>query len=226
MSQDEEKRQSAEKAVQWLQHNGDGTLLLGIGTGSTVNHFIELIAPLKSTLDMVVASSARSRDLLISNGIKVSDPNSVSHLDFYIDGADEINARGEMIKGGGGAQTGEKILANLADCFICLADTSKKVDMLGSFPVAIEVLADARSYVSREIVKRYNAQPELRQGFVSDYGNPMIDVHNLDLTHAREIEDQLNCIAGVVENGIFSCNRADMCFVASHQGIELLELNR
>ena len=229
MSQDEQKRQSAKRAMQWLEHKIESDQLeplsLGIGTGSTVNYFIELIETIQDKVNVIVSSSARSSDMLGKKGIAVGDPNSLASLDFYVDGADEINAKGEMIKGGGGAHTGEKIIASLADCFVCLADESKKVDVLGGFPVAVEVLADARSYVSREIVKRYGAQPELRHGFVSDYGHPIIDIHNLDLTHARDVENQINSITGVVENGIFSCNRANFCFVADDKGVDLLEFD-
>ena len=223
MSQDNYKRRAAQQAVALIGRSEKESLLIGVGTGSTVNHFIACIDPLIERLDLVISSSKESTALLRQKGIRVSDTNGLDRTDFYIDGADEINSRGEMIKGGGGAQTGEKILACVADCFICIVDDSKKVEMLGEFPVAVEVIPEARSYVSREIVKRFKAQPELRHNVVTDRNNPILDIYNLDLTNAREIEEQINSITGVIENGVFSRNRASLALIGGAGGVEQLD---
>ncbi|MCC5014332.1 MULTISPECIES: ribose-5-phosphate isomerase RpiA [Legionella] len=211
------KAQAAKAALAYVDDN----MIIGVGTGSTVNYFIDELATIKHRIDACVASSKATESRLRAAGIPVIDLNSASDLPLYVDGADEVNERYEMIKGGGGALTGEKIVATVARQFICIVDESKLVKHLGSFPLAVEVLPMARSYVAREIVK-LGGDPEYREGFISDHGNIILDVYNLEITDARRLEDTINCIPGVVENGLFAKRLADKVLVASENGVKII----
>lgn len=211
------KAQAAKAALAYVDDN----MIIGVGTGSTVNYFIDELATIKHRIDACVASSKATESRLRAAGIPVIDLNAASDLPLYVDGADEVNERYEMIKGGGGALTGEKIVATVARQFICIVDESKLVKHLGSFPLAVEVLPMARSYVAREIVK-LGGDPEYREGFISDHGNIILDVYNLEITDARRLEDTINCIPGVVENGLFAKRLADKVLVASENGVKII----
>ena len=208
------QKKSAAKAA--LSHIEDG-MILGVGTGSTVNCLIELLP--KVRLKGAVASSQVTEDKLKALGIEIYDLNQVGVLDLYIDGADEIDAKGNMIKGGGGALTREKIVAAASKQFICMVDDSKIVDILGKFPVAIEVLPQARSYVARELVAM-GGDPVYREGFVTDYGNVILDTYDLDITDAAKMEFTLNNIVGVVCHGIFASQSADLMLKAGSTGVD------
>ncbi|XBY93149.1 ribose-5-phosphate isomerase RpiA [Legionella pneumophila] len=197
-------------------------MVIGVGTGSTVNFFIKELAAIKHKIEACVASSKATEALLRAEGIPVIDLNSVQDLPIYVDGADEVNERGEMIKGGGGALTREKIVANVATQFICIVDESKVVKRLGEFPVAVEVVPMARSFVARQIVK-LGGDPEYREGFVTDNGNIILDVFNLNFSTPMALEDSLNVIPGVVENGVFAKRLADKVLVASASGVNNLK---
>lgn len=209
------KQQAAEAAVEYVESG----MVVGVGTGSTVEFFIDALAKMKGKIDGAVASSKRTEQHLKKMGIPVLDLNGTGNLPLYVDGADEINSSMQMIKGGGGALTGEKIVASASEKFICIADASKKVQCLGDFPVAVEVLPMARSLVGRALVK-LKANPEYRHGFTSDHGNYILDVFNLDLSDALLTEQTLNQIPGVVCNGIFANRTADIALLASETGIE------
>lgn len=211
------KQQVAKEALRFIE---DG-MILGVGTGSTVNCLIELLPQVK--LKGAVASSKVTQDKLEALGIEVMDLNFVGELDLYIDGADEVNPNLQLIKGGGGALTREKIVAAASKQFLCLVDESKWVTQLGrEFPVPIEVLPQARSYVARELVK-LGGEPIYREGFVTDYGNLILDTYHLDITSASEMEQTLNNIVGVVCNGIFAANQADKLLIAKETGVETLD---
>ncbi len=214
MTQDELKRKTAEAAIEYVKD----VAIVGVGTGSTVNHFIDCLAENKNYLEGAVSSSEMTTERLKKLGIPVLDLNSVGELDVYVDGADEINPHKQLIKGGGGALTREKIVAAASRKFICIADQSKQVDVLGKFPLPIEVIPMAQSYVAREMVK-LGGQPELREGFTSDNGNPIIDVHNLDILDPLELEKTINNIAGVVTVGIFAIHKADLVLIATEDEI-------
>lgn len=214
MTQDELKKRVAEAALDYVE---PGTIL-GVGTGSTVNYFIDALAKIKNKIEGAVASSIQTEKKLKELSIPVIDLNSVNELSVYVDGADEVNPYKQMIKGGGGALTREKIVAAVAKKFICIVDQSKEVDILGKFPVPIEVIPMARSYVARQIVK-LGGDPEYRQGFVTDNGNVILTIHNLKLLNPIEMEEKLNNIVGVVANGIFAKRGADVVLVASSNGI-------
>ncbi|SSY70809.1 ribose-5-phosphate isomerase RpiA [Alysiella crassa] len=216
-SQTELKRLAAEKAVEFVPENE----YIGIGTGSTVNLFIEALGKSSKQIKGAVATSRESAALMAQYGIPEIHPNEVSSLAVYVDGADEINPLLQMIKGGGGAHLGEKIVARLAQQFICIADETKYVKRLGKFPVAMEVIPMARSMVSRELVK-LGGQPELRIGFKSLNGNEIVDVTGLDLSQPIAMEDKLNAILGMVENGIFARDPADLLILAKQDGVELI----
>lgn len=208
------KRKAAEAALQFI--NPD-IKIIGIGSGSTVCEFIDVLASVKHLIDGCVASSLQSAALLKNKGIPVLDLNVIDGLSLYIDSADEINNQRVMIKGGGGALVREKIVAANAREFICIIDDSKLVFELGKFPIAVEVLPMARSYVARQILK-IGGDPVYRQGFVSDNGNIIIDVYNFDLKDPESLEDKVNCIPGVVNNGIFAHQKADRVIMAKKSG--------
>lgn len=196
----------------------EDSMIVGVGSGSTVNCFIKELATMKHQIDGCVASSKATELLLREYGIPVIDLNAAGDVPIYIDGADEVNARHEMIKGGGGALTREKIIATVAQKFICIVDDSKVVSRLGKFPVAVEVLPLARSFVARELVK-LGGDPEYREGFITDNGNIILDVFNMELDVLSGIEDAINVIPGVVENGLFGKRLADQVLVASVDGV-------
>lgn len=221
MSQDSLKQAAAEAAVAYIRPYLESDTAIGVGSGSTVNYFIEALAKDKHLFAGAVASSEATAERLRQHGIDVLDLNLVSHLDFYVDGADEINRSLEMIKGGGAALTREKIVAAVARRFICIADGSKLVDRLGQFPLPIEVIPMARSYVAREIV-RLGGNPVYREGVVTDNGNHIIDVHNIFIDSAMYMENRLNQITGVVTNGIFARRNADVLLLASNSGVKTI----
>ena len=224
MSSDQEnlKRQSAAKALDIILPKLYEDSIIGIGTGSTVDLFIEMLAEKNPVFKAAVSSSERSSKLLEQKGIEVSLLNDVGGPDIYVDGADEYDDKKQLIKGGGGALTREKIIAYSAREFICIVDESKKVNRLGSFPLAIEVLEYARSFVAREIVK-LGGKPTYRTGFVTDQGNQILDVLNLDYAVPYELEIRLNRIPGVLENGIFAQKTATKIVVATQNGVEVID---
>lgn len=218
MSQDELKKASAEAALEYVESG----MIVGVGTGSTANYFIDGLAGIKGKLDGTVASSEASAERLRGHGIPVMDLNSAGELQLYVDGADESTRHLHLIKGGGGALTREKIVAAASEKFICIADESKLVDVLGSFPLPVEVIPMARSYVAREIVK-LGGQPVLREGFTTDNGNVILDIQNMSIIDPVELETKLDHIAGVVTNGLFARRGADVFLMASSNGVEVLE---
>lgn len=218
MTQDDKKKAVAQAAVKYIQDD----CIIGVGTGSTVNYFIQALAPLTDKIRGAVSSSEASTEQLIALGIEVFDLNSVGSFDIYVDGADEITQHKHMIKGGGAALTREKIVAAVADKFICIIDDSKQVPMLGQFPLPVEVIPMARSYVAREILK-LGGDPVYRQGVITDNGNVILDVHNLKILNPVELEKQLNAIVGVVTNGLFADRGADIVLVGTDTGVETIE---
>lgn len=217
MTRDEQKKQAAEAALEYVEAGA----VVGIGTGSTANHFIDALARIKHRIDGTVASSEASAARLKAHGIAVFDLNAVGDLPLYVDGADESNRHLQLIKGGGGALTREKIVAAASRRFVCVADESKRVDVLGAFPLPIEVIPMARSYVARELVKM-GGTPVLREGFVTDNGNLILDVHNLQIVEPAALERRLNDIAGVVTNGLFAIRPADVLLLGSAAGVQTL----
>ena len=213
MNQDQLKQAVSQAAVAHVSYDA----ILGVGTGSTVNYFIEALAPIKNKIKAAVSSSEESTKRLQALGIDVVDLNSVSGLSVYIDGADEITEHKHMIKGGGAALTREKIVAACAKKFVCIVDHTKQVDVLGKFPLPIEVIPMARSYVARELVK-LGGMPEYREGVVTDNGNVILDVHKLKILDPVTLEQQLNQIAGVVTNGLFAQRGADVVLVGQKTG--------
>ncbi|KTC64740.1 ribose 5-phosphate isomerase, constitutive [Legionella adelaidensis] len=211
------KAKAARAALAYVDDN----MVIGVGTGSTVNYFIEALAEVKHKIDACVASSIETEKRLKQLGIPVIDLNVANEVPLYVDGADEITKHFEMIKGGGGALTREKIIANAASQFICIVEERKLVGHLGEFPVAIEVLPLARSLVAREIVK-LGGDPEYREGFLTDNGNIVLDVWNLELTSPIEMEEKLKLIPGVVESGIFGKRTADIILIGKEDGVEKL----
>lgn len=218
MTQDELKKKVAEAALQYVK----GISVVGVGTGSTVNHLIGMLADFKSQIDGAVSSSEGTTKRLKEVGIPVLDLNDTGTLEVYIDGADEVNAHFQMIKGGGGALTREKIIGAASRKFVCIADASKYVDVLGKFPLPVEVLPMARSYVAREMVK-LGGQPAWREGFVSDNGGQILDVHNLTILNPVELEKQINDIPGVITVGIFAIRPADIVLLGSEEGVKTLQ---
>ncbi len=219
MDQDQLKHAVAKAALDYIAPRLTSDSVIGVGTGSTANFFIDLLAGIRTEFDGAVASSEATAERLRSHGIPVYDLNSAGTLEFYIDGADETNEHLELIKGGGGALTREKIVAAVANTFICIADESKKVGVLGKFPLPVEVLPMARSHVGREIVK-LGGDPVYREGVVTDNGNIIIDIHNLDITRPIQLEEQLNQIVGVVTNGLFARRPADLLLLGTQNGVE------
>ena len=216
--QDQLKRAAAEKAVEFVPENE----YIGIGTGSTINFFIEALGKSGKKIKGAVTTSKKSSELMAQYEIPEIAANEVSRLSIYIDGADEINHTLQMIKGGGGAHLPEKIVAKLADQFICIADESKYMSRLGKFPLPIEVIPMARSMVARQIAK-LGGQPELRIGYKSLHGNDILDVTGLDLSQPLTMERELNQITGLVENGLFAERAADLLILAREDGIELIK---
>jgi ribose 5-phosphate isomerase A len=211
-------KQSAARAA--ITHIPEGSVV-GIGTGSTVEFFIAALSGIKGRIRGAVSSSRASTRLLRSHGIPVMDLNSVEDLPVYVDGADEVTRQRAMIKGGGGALTGEKIVGATARTFICIADTTKLVDVLGTAPVPVEVIPLARAYVAREI-RKLGGRPEWRREFTTDYGNDILDVHGLVIPDPPEMETVLNQISGVVTNGIFARRPADVVILGNDHGVDLL----
>lgn len=214
MNVDEKKKAAAAAALEFIEAN----MVVGVGTGSTANHFIDLLAKTKGKIDGAVASSKASEARLKQHGIPILDLNAAGDIPLYVDGADEITAHRHLVKGGGGALTREKIVAAAAAKFVCIADDSKLVDRLGKFPLPIEVIPMARSYVARQIV-RLGGLPAWREGFVTDNGNVIVDVHNLDILNPVALEGQLDHIAGVVTNGLFARRPADIVLLAGDGGV-------
>ncbi len=219
MTQDELKKAVAKAAVDYIAPRLDSDSIVGVGTGSTANFFIDMLAELKNEFNGAVASSEATAERLKSHGIPVYDLNSAGELEFYVDGADETNERLELIKGGGAALTREKIVAAVAKTFICIADESKMVGVLGNFPLPVEVIPMARSHVGREIVK-LGGDPVYREGVVTDNGNIIIDVHNMDISRPIHVEEQLNNIVGVVTNGLFARRPADLLLLGTSDGVK------
>ncbi|AWB66984.1 ribose 5-phosphate isomerase A [Saccharobesus litoralis] len=215
MDQNQKKKAVGEAAVKFVKP-GD---IIGVGTGSTVNYFIDALAPIAHEIKGAVSSSEASTEKLKALGIEVYSLNDVDSLDVYVDGADEINADKAMIKGGGAALTREKIVSAVAKKFVCIIDDSKMVDTLGEFPLPVEVIPMARSYVAREIVS-LGGDPVYRQGVVTDNGNVILDVHNLRIDAPMHLETQLNQIVGVVTNGLFAHRGADIVLVADNNGVK------
>jgi len=212
--QQRHKRQVAEAALKWVREDS----ILGVGTGSTVNCFIDALGASGIRVEAAVSSSEATTARLRELGIDVRELNDTGTLDVYIDGADEFDAHRRLIKGGGGALTREKIVAAASRRFVCIADESKKVGVLGRFPLPIEVIPMARSYVARQLVA-LGGQPELRQGFATDNGNVILDVHNLDLVDPVAVEQRINNLAGVVASGLFALRPADLVLVATDSGV-------
>ena len=221
MDKERKKKLSAEKAYEIIKKDLNRDTVLGIGTGTTTNYFIEIIN--KENLDIkgAVCSSESSKELLTNSNIEILSLNDVHQIDFYIDGADEFNSRKELIKGGGGALTKEKILAHSSETFICIVDDSKYSDLLGNFPVPIEVMELARSAISREMM-RMGGRPVYRNNFVTDNGNQIIDVRHLDLKIPYETEQLINNIPGVVANGIFSSRKADIILKSTDDEVNVI----
>ena len=220
MDQNTKKQRVAEAVLDYIT-NGES---LGIGSGSTVNILIENLHKVKTKIRNVVSSSVKSTELLKANGFEVSELRDVGKLTKYIDGADEVNKDLQMIKGGGGALTREKILAHASEKFICIVDDSKKVDILGSFPLPIEVIPMSRSSVSLELIK-HGGRPVLRENFISDNNNLILDVHNLQIMEPIKLEQNINNIPGVITNGIFALDHAHILLCGHDDGVDVSELN-
>lgn len=214
MDQNQKKKAAADAALAYVKAD----TIVGVGTGSTVNYFIDALAAKKNDIIGAVSSSDASTERLKKLGIEVFDLNSVDALDIYVDGADEITEHKHMIKGGGAALTREKIVAAVAKTFICIIDDTKHVPVLGKFPLPVEVIPMARSYVAREIVK-LGGDPAYRSGVITDNGNVILDVHNLDILNPVELEDKLNNIVGVVTNGLFAARGADIVLTGTENGV-------
>jgi ribose 5-phosphate isomerase A len=221
MTQDELKQAVARDAIAHVVDDA----WIGVGSGSTANFFIDELAKIKGRIKGAVASSTKTAERLKSHGIPVDELNNVGPLPVYIDGADEVTEHGAMIKGGGGALTREKIVAAASRKFVCIVDRSKLVDVLGKFPLPIEVIPMARSYVARELV-RLGGQPELRQGFTTDNGNVILDVRGLAMLDPVKLETELNQLAGVVTVGLFARRGADTILIGGENGVRRVDLRR
>ncbi|MEZ8101977.1 ribose-5-phosphate isomerase RpiA [Vibrio bivalvicida] len=216
MTQDEMKKEAGWAALKYVEKDS----IVGVGTGSTVNHFIDALATMKDDIKGAVSSSEASTEKLKNLGIEVFDCNEVAKLDIYVDGADEINAARDMIKGGGAALTREKIVAAISDKFVCIVDNTKAVDVLGEFPLPVEVIPMARSYVARELVK-LGGDPAYREGVKTDNGNVILDVHNMQIADPKTLEDKINAIAGVVTVGLFAHRGADVVITGTPEGAKI-----
>ena len=214
MDQNQKKEAVAQAALKFIKPD----TIVGVGTGSTVNYFIDGLADMKNDIIGAVSSSNASTERLKNHGIQVFDLNEVDELDIYIDGADEVTEHKHMIKGGGAALTQEKIVSAVARTFICIVDDTKRVPVLGKFPLPVEVIPMARSYVARELVK-LGGDPVYRQGVTTDNGNVILDVHNLEILNPRELEAQINNLAGVVTNGLFAMRGANVVLCADDNGV-------
>ena len=219
MNQDELKARVGQHAADYIDRSLTNEAIVGVGTGSTANFFIDALAQSKHKFDGAVASSEATADRLKEHGIAVYDLNDVNEMVVYVDGADEANPRLELIKGGGGALTREKIVASVAREFVCIVDETKMVDVLGKFPLPVEVIPMARSAVARRLVA-LGGQPVYRQGFVTDNGNVILDVHGMEITDAVGLENEINNITGVVTLGLFARRPADLLLVAGESGVE------
>jgi ribose 5-phosphate isomerase A len=215
VTQDELKKLVAEAALKYVVEDA----VVGVGSGSTVNFFIDALAKMKGRIEGAVAASEASAERLKKHGIRVFDLNGINELPVYVDGADEITEHLHMIKGGGGALTREKIVAAVAKTFVCICDASKLVPVLGRYPLPVEVIPMARSYVGREMAKR-KAQPVLREGFKTDNGNVVLDCHGLTILDPPALEDDLNNLAGVVTNGLFARRGADVLLLGTPEGVK------
>lgn len=218
MGNEESKRRAAQEALNWL----DDASIVGVGTGSTVNHFIDALGSIKGRLEGAVSSSEASSARLKQLGIPVIDLNAAGNIDVYVDGADEANPHLQLIKGGGGALTREKIVAAASKRFVCIVDESKMVDVLGRFPLPVEVIPMARSYVGRELVK-LGGRPDWREGFVTDNGNLILDIHGLSIVDPPQLETVINQIAGVVSVGLFAHRPADVVLVGGADGVRTIQ---
>ncbi|HFQ5432750.1 TPA: ribose-5-phosphate isomerase RpiA [Vibrio vulnificus] len=218
MTQDEMKKAAGWAALKYVEKGS----IVGVGTGSTVNHFIDALGTMSEEIKGAVSSSVASTEKLEELGIKIFDCNEVASLDIYVDGADEINADREMIKGGGAALTREKIVAAIADKFICIVDGTKAVDVLGTFPLPVEVIPMARSYVARQLVK-LGGDPCYREGVITDNGNVILDVYGMKITNPKQLEDQINAIPGVVTVGLFAHRGADVVITGTPEGAKIEE---
>ena len=218
MTQDEMKKAAGWAALEYVEKD----TIVGVGTGSTVNHFIDALATIKADIEGAVSSSEASTQKMKELGIPVFDLNTVDNLSVYVDGADEINGHMDMIKGGGAALTREKIVAAVADKFICIVDNTKEVGVLGKFPLPVEVIPMARSYVARELVK-LGGDPVYREGVVTDNGNVILDVYNLEIMEPKKLEAQINAIVGVVTNGLFADRGADVLLVGTPDGVKTVK---
>lgn len=215
MDQNAKKQAVAKAAIEYVEND----TIVGVGTGSTVNFFIEELGKIKHKIEGAVSSSKASTERLEALGIEVFELNDVNTISVYIDGADEVTEYKHMIKGGGAALTREKIVAGASTTFVCIVDDSKRVPILGKFPLPVEVIPMARSFVARELVK-LGGDPEYRQGVVTDNGNVILDVHNLEILNPRELEQTINNIPGVVTNGIFALRGADIVLSATDTGVQ------
>jgi ribose 5-phosphate isomerase A len=224
MTQDEMKQAVARAARDHVAANVPAGAIIGVGTGSTANFFIDELAAIKDRIGGTVASSEATRKRLEGHGIRVLDLNEVTEMPVYVDGADEINAGLEMIKGGGGALTREKIVAAVAGTFVCVCDQSKLVATLGKFPLPVEVIPMAQAHVMRRLAA-LGGQPKLRAGFVTDNGNLILDVHGLAIADAKGLESAINQIAGVVTNGLFAARGADILLLATPEGVREMRTN-
>lgn len=218
MTQDEMKQAVARAALEYVEAD----TVVGIGTGSTANYFIDYLAEIKHKINGTVASSEASAERLRSHGIEVMDLNTAGELSLYVDGADETNHHAHLVKGGGGALTREKIVAAASRKFVCIVDDTKVVDILGRFPLPVEVIPMARSFIARQLVK-LGGEPVYREGFVTDNGNQILDVHGLEIMEPTELEQTLNNLPGVVTNGLFAMRPADAVLVGTTEGVKDLE---
>jgi ribose 5-phosphate isomerase A len=219
MTQDELKQAVGQAAADYVAQYAPPGSIIGVGTGSTANCFIDALAPIKARFAGAVASSEATRKRLEAHGIPVVDLNEVENMPIYVDGADEIDHGMNMIKGGGGALTREKIVAAVAQSFVCIADASKRVAVMGTFPLPVEVIPMARAQVARELT-RLGGRPQLRAGFVTDNGNLILDVHGLQITDPKGLEAQINQITGVVTNGLFALRPANVLLLGTSEGVK------